>query len=252
MESPSRTNPSLLTCHSLGICNPTQKNTFIERELRAGGGSSRLMRAGGGCINVLWPPIPGAYHHGDATGGDWLGSLIPGIQDASGLLYRRNRYYDPQTGQFTQAAFRRKPGVLTCTRRLLFALSSTAHTMPSTYARLWRCSMVPAQGKCSCRWTRRFRHGSMGGLTAIWIGWCWRRGSREALSFPSSRSSRCTSTCASPRMRRAGKPVPTELWIGESSRARDDAHPVTHRGGDILHARTSHESISRFACNAPE
>jgi RHS repeat-associated protein len=54
-------------------------------------------------VNVLWPaPIRGAYHQGDATGGDWVGSVIPGMQDASGLLYKRNRYYNPQTGQFTQ------------------------------------------------------------------------------------------------------------------------------------------------------
>jgi RHS repeat-associated protein len=54
-------------------------------------------------VYVNWPaPIRGAYHQGDATGGDWVGSLIPGMQDASGLLYKRNRYYSPETGQFTQ------------------------------------------------------------------------------------------------------------------------------------------------------
>ena len=31
-----------------------------------------------------------------------MGSLIRDQQDASGLLYRRNRYYDPGTGRFTQ------------------------------------------------------------------------------------------------------------------------------------------------------
>ena len=57
----------------------------------------------GNCVYVNWPaPIRGAYHQGDATGGDWVGSLIPGMQDASGLLYKRNRYYNPATGQFTQ------------------------------------------------------------------------------------------------------------------------------------------------------
>jgi RHS repeat-associated protein len=66
-------------------------------------GSLRVCQGQGGCINVLWPaPIRGAYHQGDATRGDWVGSLIPGMQDASGLLYKRNRYYNPQTGQFTQ------------------------------------------------------------------------------------------------------------------------------------------------------
>jgi RHS repeat-associated protein len=32
----------------------------------------------------------------------WWGSLIRGSQDNSGLMYRRNRYYDPATGRFTQ------------------------------------------------------------------------------------------------------------------------------------------------------
>jgi RHS repeat-associated protein len=32
----------------------------------------------------------------------WLGSLAVGMLDASGQMYMRNRYYDPQTGQFTQ------------------------------------------------------------------------------------------------------------------------------------------------------
>src|SRR5690606_10853232 len=33
----------------------------------------------------------------------WYGSLITGGTDASGLLYRRNRYVAPQPGNFTQA-----------------------------------------------------------------------------------------------------------------------------------------------------
>ena len=32
----------------------------------------------------------------------WFGSLIEGQIDASGLMYRRNRYYDPASGRFTQ------------------------------------------------------------------------------------------------------------------------------------------------------
>jgi RHS repeat-associated protein len=31
-----------------------------------------------------------------------MGSLAVGMRDASGQMYMRNRYYDPQTGQFTQ------------------------------------------------------------------------------------------------------------------------------------------------------
>ncbi|MGD2154775.1 MAG: RHS repeat-associated core domain-containing protein, partial [Gemmatimonadales bacterium] len=33
---------------------------------------------------------------------DWVGSLIRDQRDPSGLLYRRNRYYDPMAGRFTQ------------------------------------------------------------------------------------------------------------------------------------------------------
>jgi hypothetical protein len=32
----------------------------------------------------------------------WLGSLSVEMRDASGLMYTRNRYYNPQTRQFTQ------------------------------------------------------------------------------------------------------------------------------------------------------
>jgi RHS repeat-associated protein len=32
----------------------------------------------------------------------WTGSLIQNKRDLTGLLYIRNRYYDPQTGRFTQ------------------------------------------------------------------------------------------------------------------------------------------------------
>ncbi|HEV7588560.1 MAG TPA: RHS repeat-associated core domain-containing protein [Longimicrobium sp.] len=33
----------------------------------------------------------------------WFGSLQTGSRDASGQLYRRSRYYDPNTGHFTQS-----------------------------------------------------------------------------------------------------------------------------------------------------
>jgi RHS repeat-associated protein len=33
---------------------------------------------------------------------NWFGSLVDDMRDATGQQYRRNRYYDPQTGQFTQ------------------------------------------------------------------------------------------------------------------------------------------------------
>jgi RHS repeat-associated protein len=59
--------------------------------------------------SLLYVSFPGAT--GSAYGeaipyGDgppsWFGSMLTGMQDASGYLYRRNRYYDPKTGRFTQ------------------------------------------------------------------------------------------------------------------------------------------------------
>jgi RHS repeat-associated protein len=57
------------------------------------------------CLYVVWPKsFWGSYFKGGhPAAGDWAGSLIRGQQDISGLMYRRNRYYDPMTGQFTQS-----------------------------------------------------------------------------------------------------------------------------------------------------
>jgi RHS repeat-associated protein len=57
------------------------------------------------CLYVVFPKQywGGYYDGGDPSAGDWAGSLIRGQQDISGLMYRRNRYYDPMTGQFTQS-----------------------------------------------------------------------------------------------------------------------------------------------------
>ena len=32
----------------------------------------------------------------------WFGTMIEGKRDGVGLEYKRNRYYDPQAGRFTQ------------------------------------------------------------------------------------------------------------------------------------------------------
>jgi RHS repeat-associated protein len=52
------------------------------------------------------PAFPGKFAsaYGETAPGphQWYGTLIGGMTDASGYLYRRNRYADPKTGRFTQ------------------------------------------------------------------------------------------------------------------------------------------------------
>jgi RHS repeat-associated protein len=61
------------------------------------------------CVPVQWPGWnTTAWHEKvgseQTTGYEhyWFGSLAVGMRDASGQMYKRNRYYDPVTGQFTQ------------------------------------------------------------------------------------------------------------------------------------------------------
>lgn len=64
----------------------------------------------GTCFDAFWQFGSRSYgvtsngfivHHGNGDG-IWLGSVLQDMRDASGLQYRRNRYYNPQTGRFTQ------------------------------------------------------------------------------------------------------------------------------------------------------
>jgi RHS repeat-associated protein len=58
-----------------------------------------------GCIAVRWPGYRTTAWHHDVTEPDirtWWGGLVDGMRDVSGQQYKRNRYYDPATGQFTQ------------------------------------------------------------------------------------------------------------------------------------------------------
>jgi RHS repeat-associated protein len=60
-----------------------------------------------GCTAIDWPGYrTTAWHARSGDGPDirtWFGGLVDDMRDASGQMYRRNRYYDPATGQFTQA-----------------------------------------------------------------------------------------------------------------------------------------------------
>ena len=63
---------------------------------------------GGGDTPWIWPArytdinLAPELRMPNAAPTRWLGSLIEGQVDLNGLAYRRNRYYDPSTGRFTQ------------------------------------------------------------------------------------------------------------------------------------------------------
>ena len=54
------------------------------------------------CASINWPFGWTAYRQQSSIRVTWHGSLVEQKQDASGLLYRRERYMDPATGRFTQ------------------------------------------------------------------------------------------------------------------------------------------------------
>jgi RHS repeat-associated protein len=59
------------------------------------------------CSYIAWPAIGMSAARGhplDVTlpSGYWMGSLLSEATDGSGMQYKRNRYYDPASGRFTQ------------------------------------------------------------------------------------------------------------------------------------------------------
>ena len=59
------------------------------------------------CMSVSWPgrevtPFRRTRNTGLHGPASWMGELLDNTRDASGMLYMRNRYYDPQSGRFTQ------------------------------------------------------------------------------------------------------------------------------------------------------
>ena len=59
------------------------------------------------CSYIAWPAVGMSAARGhplDVTlpSGYWMGSLLSEATDGSGMQYKRNRYYDPASGRFTQ------------------------------------------------------------------------------------------------------------------------------------------------------
>lgn len=74
------------------------------------GGRGLYVKATNSAGTVVGSDVPWPGSSADAQGAlidprdthTWIGSLGMGQQDESGLTYRRNRYYDPTSGRFTQ------------------------------------------------------------------------------------------------------------------------------------------------------
>jgi len=74
------------------------------------GNGSRTSPAGAVGLSAYWllawsaygPRNNAAVYRADGNQLLWMSSVMEDQQDASGLLYRRNRYYNPQAGRFTQ------------------------------------------------------------------------------------------------------------------------------------------------------
>jgi RHS repeat-associated protein len=54
------------------------------------------------CNFLSWPEMWAGYARPQVRDNAWHGTLLKDKSDGSGLSYRRNRYYDPASGRFTQ------------------------------------------------------------------------------------------------------------------------------------------------------
>jgi RHS repeat-associated protein len=97
--------------HGPGIDAPLvvwQSGEALVPHANINGGYEAGSTLSGSMVSMYWPSRDRtAYYAPDVraprTGPThWVGSLMDAQADASGLMYRRNRYYDPASGRFTQ------------------------------------------------------------------------------------------------------------------------------------------------------
>ena len=89
------------------VPNPNWRGTFESSVTPTGNGADCSL-TGGTCPTIAWPaghrvyarPVP--FTNAGTITFTWLGSLATDQQDGTGQLFRRNRYYDPDAGRFTQ------------------------------------------------------------------------------------------------------------------------------------------------------
>ncbi|HEY2854904.1 MAG TPA: RHS repeat-associated core domain-containing protein [Gemmatimonadaceae bacterium] len=92
---------------NLRVPHPTWRGMY-ESSSTASGAPADCSLTTNTCSLVAWNATNSLYKL-DAPGDThvtytytWVGGLLINQQDASGLLYRRNRYYDPMSGRFSQ------------------------------------------------------------------------------------------------------------------------------------------------------
>jgi RHS repeat-associated protein len=89
------------------ILNPNWRGLYESSVLPNGTRGDCSLPGSGACTTVSWPAGQGVYYirfpvSGGGNPSTWIGSLASNGEGSTGLLYRRNRFYDPATGQFTQ------------------------------------------------------------------------------------------------------------------------------------------------------
>jgi RHS repeat-associated protein len=89
------------------VPHPTWRGQY-ESSSTAGGAAADCSLTMSTCTLVGWNASASLYSRGAPSDVNttyvytWVGGLLMDQQDASGLLYRRNRYYDPMSGRFSQ------------------------------------------------------------------------------------------------------------------------------------------------------
>lgn len=80
---------------------------LVESSSWADGAPADCSIATGSCTTIAWPGQVGVYMKPGLGGStpnaaQWVGNVIQNGAGSTGLLFRRNRSFDPSTGQFTQ------------------------------------------------------------------------------------------------------------------------------------------------------
>jgi RHS repeat-associated protein len=89
------------------VLNPNWRGTFESSVTPMGGGADCSLLQGS-CQRVAWPAGQAVYQrplpieNSFSLPITWMGSLLTDQQDGTGHLFRRNRYFDPDAGRFTQ------------------------------------------------------------------------------------------------------------------------------------------------------